>query len=335
MLMDEFTVFDIGSILPVRRIRRRRNKPAYCAFPVVGMPWDIIPFSTCETALQKWILVGASIWLFEANASSRTRISMAVRKPSAFLFFLLRGQACFYGTEEQLLSTAEAPVYHLVYSPAGKFVARLEKGQHSLLVISLDNNWFVPTKEKAYPAFTLLLQMWRAKANTPLSLPQKEIPLKIWKTLIRIRTAVVENMDDGLKVLSLISECVSCYHDQLLDPKEVSRQADLIKAKILKAHLSKIYMFEEECRIDRLEEELGWTSWTLRKTAKKALGCTIGRYIQKLRVQKAEELLLTGDMQVREIAIRVGFSSAASFIRAFKKNTGVSPNGYRNRKRDG
>lgn len=329
--MDTFIVLDIRSILPPHQIRQRRKKPEYCAFPVVGIPWEIIPLETCEIALQKKDLTGASTRLMEVNASSASSVRIIVRRASVFLLFVLRGQARFYDNDGQFLSSAKEAVFFLAYGPVGRFSIQLEKGLHSLLMINIDDNWLFPSRRTAYPGFVSLFDLWHSKAHTPLSLSQKPLSLRIRNILIHIRTAIVENMDDGLSVLSSISACLNHYHAQLLDQKELNRKADLTKAKQLRAHLSRIYTFDEECRTKRIEEKLGWSSWTLRITAKKALGTTISQYVQSLRIQKAAQLLTTTDMQVREISTIVGFSSSSIFIRVFKKIKGVTPSTYRKR----
>lgn len=54
---------------------------------LVGLPWEIISFSTCEVARQRRNLVGTYIRLLEVTVKSRARISLTVKKPTAFLFF--------------------------------------------------------------------------------------------------------------------------------------------------------------------------------------------------------------------------------------------------------
>src|SRR5690606_36722840 len=307
-------------------------KPVYSAFPVVGLPWEIIPFSTCEVARQSRNLAGTHIRLLEVTVKSRARISLTVKKPTAFLFFLLRGSIRFRDLHGQILSATKEPAYYFTYSPDGKAIAELDKGEHSLLVIGLDSDWFMPSMKESYPAFAPLLEMWSAKSKIPVLLPQKEITNGVWTTLAKVRNAVLQNMDDGLRVLNYISRCITFYHEQLVEKKEMNKGELLIKGKILKDHLSTIYMFDDECKVEIILEKLGWSDWTLRRITTEVLGCSIGQYVRKLRMEKAMELLLGTDMKIYDIAIKIGYSSPDSFAKAFKKLKGINPSAYRKKK---
>ena len=60
-----------------------------------------------------------------------------------------------------------------------------------------------------------------------------------------------------------------------------------------------------------------------------AFGETPHRYLQRRRVERAQELLrATGD-SVTEISLAVGFRSLGSFSTTFRQLTGASPSGYR------
>jgi len=55
---------------------------------------------------------------------------------------------------------------------------------------------------------------------------------------------------------------------------------------------------------------------------------TIEHYLIELRIEKAKELLLFKDMNISEVAYKLGYSSNAHFSRQFKKLVGVSPSIY-------
>ncbi len=52
------------------------------------------------------------------------------------------------------------------------------------------------------------------------------------------------------------------------------------------------------------------------------------KFIGNLRIEKAKQLLLKGNLSVQQIADAAGFNSLHYFSRAFKQSEGVSPSGY-------
>jgi two-component system response regulator YesN len=62
---------------------------------------------------------------------------------------------------------------------------------------------------------------------------------------------------------------------------------------------------------------------------KTTTGQTFVQYLNNLRIQKAQEMLKDSNLKVYDIAERSGFADVRYFIRVFKKNTGTSPNQYR------
>jgi AraC-like DNA-binding protein len=61
---------------------------------------------------------------------------------------------------------------------------------------------------------------------------------------------------------------------------------------------------------------------------------TPANYIQKRRVERAQQLLEISTLTVAEICFQVGFNDVSHFSKVFKKNTGVNPTTYRNRTHD-
>ena len=52
-------------------------------------------------------------------------------------------------------------------------------------------------------------------------------------------------------------------------------------------------------------------------------------YLSNLRIEKAKMLLCNSNMNIKEIALSVGFSNYLSFERVFKEKSGVNPTIYR------
>lgn len=60
---------------------------------------------------------------------------------------------------------------------------------------------------------------------------------------------------------------------------------------------------------------------------------TVGRHIQRLRVERAASLLTYSDITFREIALSLGYSAPEACLRAFTKHFNLTPQSYRNEHR--
>ena len=74
---------------------------------------------------------------------------------------------------------------------------------------------------------------------------------------------------------------------------------------------------------------LGVSATGLIEHFKRAMGHTPLRYLTLLRLARAEELLLTGEYNLTEIAAECGYDTPFYLSNAFKKEKGVSPGAYR------
>lgn len=68
----------------------------------------------------------------------------------------------------------------------------------------------------------------------------------------------------------------------------------------------------------------------LSKLYKKETGEALSEKIHKVRIESAKELLKNTNLSVNDITDSVGYTYSNAFIRAFKKQTGVTPGAYRN-----
>jgi AraC family transcriptional regulator len=57
--------------------------------------------------------------------------------------------------------------------------------------------------------------------------------------------------------------------------------------------------------------------------------CTIGEYVRRLRVGRAQALLTSSELGLAEIALACGFSDQSHFTKAFRRLTGMPPRLYR------
>lgn len=70
------------------------------------------------------------------------------------------------------------------------------------------------------------------------------------------------------------------------------------------------------------------SSFYLSRAFKEITGYAVIEYFNKLKMDKAKELLIEGDKKVKEVARELGFTDEFYFSRVFKKTEGVSPSEF-------
>jgi AraC-like DNA-binding protein len=77
-----------------------------------------------------------------------------------------------------------------------------------------------------------------------------------------------------------------------------------------------------------LGRRVGCSPFYLSRTFSQELGTTIPQYLRQLRMERAAELLRSGEFNVTEAALEVGYSSMSHFSQAFCQTMGCCPNLY-------
>lgn len=88
--------------------------------------------------------------------------------------------------------------------------------------------------------------------------------------------------------------------------------------------------FMEDIGIGQIADELLVTPNYLSALFKKKTGITFMKYLTNLRMLKAKELLMNPQMQVKEVAEKVGYYSTRHFSKLFTETFGCYPSEYRN-----
>jgi AraC family transcriptional regulator len=55
----------------------------------------------------------------------------------------------------------------------------------------------------------------------------------------------------------------------------------------------------------------------------------VGEDLRRLRIDRASEQLVTGDLPLAEIALAAGFADQSHFSNVFRRRTGMSPSRFR------
>ncbi len=85
----------------------------------------------------------------------------------------------------------------------------------------------------------------------------------------------------------------------------------------------------ERLALSELSEVAGLSPFYLSKAFRRATGYSTVEYFNRMKIDKAKELLVEGeDKKVKEVARKLGFADEFYFSRLFKKIEGVSPSEF-------
>jgi|GEM_PF-6893228 len=116
---------------------------------------------------------------------------------------------------------------------------------------------------------------------------------------------------------SVYEHVTAQVHSQQQSSQAITGMLEYISSNLAEANLTSIS--------ERFHMNTNYVS----QYFKKHQGVTFTDYINRLRIDKAKELLLSTDYTASDIGKLVGFNNANAFIRMFKKLEGTTPNEYR------
>ena len=85
----------------------------------------------------------------------------------------------------------------------------------------------------------------------------------------------------------------------------------------------------EQISISRLAEQVYLNEQYLARLFKKSVGLSILEYVTRERLKLARELLLSTGYPINRVADSVGYDNYSYFTRLFKRETGMTPQEYR------
>ncbi|OOM78770.1 multiple antibiotic resistance protein MarA [Clostridium puniceum] len=93
--------------------------------------------------------------------------------------------------------------------------------------------------------------------------------------------------------------------------------------KYIESHYSK------NITLESISRDLGYSKFHISRLFTKKLGYQFNEYVNRLRINMAERLLIETDMSILNISIECGFESHRNFNRVFKEFTGLTPSSFK------
>lgn len=115
---------------------------------------------------------------------------------------------------------------------------------------------------------------------------------------------------------------------ELID-KQKNQLVELLKTKVIeRVHHSPLHTLNESL-VQLVAKDLNKEYAYLSRLFSEVEGITVEKYVIQQKVEKVKELLEYGELNLNEIAFKMGYSSSAHLSTQFKSVTGMSPSHYK------
>ncbi|WP_320426976.1 AraC family transcriptional regulator [Roseateles agri] len=184
-----------------------------------------------------------------------------------------------------------------------------------------------------------------ASASSFIERRQLETTLRMPK-LVVMSDSPGERGSARLGLPNGVDEClpVECHEGELLASihrltgiPNVNRcrtlRGGLAPAALCKVKRAMESRMAEACDLRLLARLVGLSEGHFARAFKQSVGVPPHRYLLKLRVEAAADLIRSSDRSLTDVSLEVGFSDQSHFTRTFSREMGETPSAYRFRHR--
>jgi signal transduction histidine kinase/ligand-binding sensor domain-containing protein/DNA-binding response OmpR family regulator len=146
----------------------------------------------------------------------------------------------------------------------------------------------------------------------------------------RIENLLLKHQTLFADVLAQLPATIHTQPENRAVQKELWRENSFVQefVKLVEASIQ-----DEVLDAATLAEKMNMSQSTLYRKLKGLTGKNINQLVRKVRIQKAAQLLLSGQYNVTEVALMVGISSSIYFRQCFREEFGELPSSYQKKKR--
>lgn len=188
--------------------------------------------------------------------------------------------------------------------------------------VILNNTLKMTVKEQGIPLFILRGIFCDLISRIHNYAEQNDVEIKNKS----INVFTIESLSSIDELLKLVSEVtINLCHAFDKEDDEVSFSAkmkDYIDKNVGNTNFS----------ISQMADNFSVSFSYISRHFKEQFDVTPQEYLQTLRVEKAKDLLVNTNMNLKDIAMEVGYSNVSSFIRCFKRYEETTPGQFRNKK---
>ena len=149
--------------------------------------------------------------------------------------------------------------------------------------------------------------------------PDKDI-----KGMLQNEMIMMNDVETASELIDIIKASLKSYDEESRDMTEEDR---ILVARI--QNYIQVNCFDCNFSLQDVAEYVSMNISRLSSFYKNATGNYLVDYVSNVRLEKAQKLLDTTDLPIKEISIAVGYYNSSSFIRRFRQKIGISPGDYR------
>ncbi|MFD0994050.1 helix-turn-helix transcriptional regulator [Tenacibaculum geojense] len=265
---------------------------------------------------------------FTNNSNDSQRFERDIDHTFIQLHFCVRGNAKFYFNNGNYSFDVLDEHSILLYNPQQKLPINLEIRPKTTLIsllVSIKKFHSLFSKEAGYIPFLSEDNINRKYYDDSIIKPTVLIVLQ------QLLNADINSSIRNLYVKGKIYELLSLHFQKdeattgeycpfLVDERDV--------AKIRKAKDIIINKMSEPPTLQELANEVGLNLKKLKEGFKQIYGDTVYSFLFDYKMEHARKLLESNQMNVNEVGLKIGYSTASHFIAAFKKKYGTTPKQY-------
>lgn len=301
-------------------------------------------------------LPGVMFLLFGAQSSDSAVLERDLLRMREMLSILLErgilfgvGRICrgFSGIDQSLLDSSSVMRYQCIYGSDTVLMPGLLSSTHiqpkfypDNLLHQLENALRSADRVKIRDAMQQLVSHLQSTAYSPevVSCILSDVIHTIAKTAPGLfpdpegRSGGISGELLRLRTIEEIQQAVLKASAALEDPRPPAEKASVGIDQVYR------YINEHYCDYDfsvqRMSEYFSVSPSNMAHIFKRNTNGTIIEYVNKLRMERASELLLTSDLTLKAIVKSIGFSDTSTFIKRFRSYYGMTPGQFKEKHRD-
>lgn len=283
--------------------------------------------NTAKSNIQKHRLDKGMFLAFIDNPSQNTdTIANELKLNYVQFYFCTKGMITFSFNEGNYKIPLEVDSSFLLYNPAANLPLNLilnEESKLCIVAISVKKLHELLSENSSEIEFLTPDQSTKHYKKLAFGSQTKMV-------ISQMENQTPNNNLKHLYLTAKVFELLTLYFTQTEEEKEkcpyLDNQEDARKIKQAKDFVLN-HLFEPPS-LKKLAKEIQLSEYKLKNGFKKVYGTTVYGFILDKKMEMGREYLEEKNLQVKDIAFKLGYENPSHFITAFKKKFGITPKQY-------